>query len=104
MLHVSAGKTPRYCDGLSRRSFLQVGLAGMGALSLPQILHAKAASGNASKDTSVILLWLDGGPSHMDTYDMKPDAPAIYRGLWSPIRTNVPGIDVTELFPKHATV
>src|SRR6185295_17173309 len=56
------------------------------------------------KDTSVILLWLDGGPSHLDLYDMKPDAPEEYRGIWRPIRTNVPGIEITELFPKQARV
>jgi hypothetical protein len=56
------------------------------------------------KDTSVILLWLDGGAGHMDTYDMKPDAPEEYRGLWKPIGTNVPGIEVTELFPLQATI
>ena len=50
------------------------------------------------------LIWLDGGPSHLDTYDMKPEAPAEYRGIWNPIKTNVPGIDVTELFPRHAKV
>ena len=48
------------------------------------------------KDTSVILLWLDGGPGHMDMYDMKPEAPAEYRGIWNPIRTNVPGIEITR--------
>ncbi len=57
-----------------------------------------------TKDTSVILLWLDGGPSHMDLYDLKPDAPTEYRGLWKPIRTRVPGFDITEMFPRQATV
>ena len=56
------------------------------------------------KDTSVILLWLDGGPGHMDMYDMKPEAPAEYRGLWSPIKTNVPGIEVTELYPLQSKI
>jgi hypothetical protein len=56
------------------------------------------------KDTSVILLWIDGGPGHMDTYDMKPEAPPEYRGIWRPIKTNVPGMEVTELFPLHAKV
>ena len=66
----------RYCDGASRRSFLQLGVAGVAAAGLPQVLRAKAASGSAAKNTSVILIWLDGGPGHMDMYDMKPDAPA----------------------------
>ncbi len=107
MIRIPMGKTRRYCDGLSRRSFLQVGMAGMGSLGLSQFLRAKAAAaaeGRSTKDTRVILLWLDGGPSHMDMYDMKPDAPVEYRGIWSPIRTNVPGIEVTELFPLHAKI
>ncbi|MGE3778087.1 MAG: DUF1501 domain-containing protein, partial [Pirellulaceae bacterium] len=107
MFRVDAGGTRRYCDGLNRRSFLQIGVAGMGAASLSQILEARAAttpSGGGRKDTSVILIWLDGGPSHLDLYDMKPDAPAEYRGLWRPISTNVPGIEVTELFPLQARI
>src|SRR6266436_8427751 len=102
MFRIPLGKTPRYCDSVSRRSFLQIGVAGMGAMSLGQMLalkEASAAAGTAKKDTSVILLWLDGGPGHMDTYDMKPEAPAEYRCLWSPIKTNVPGFHVTQLFP-----
>lgn len=107
MFTIDAGNTGKYCDGLSRRSFVRLGLAGMGSLGLAQILRAKeasAASGNSGKDTSVILLWLDGGPGHMDTYDMKPDAPPEYRGIWRPIPTNVPGMEVTELFPLHAKI
>src|SRR5436190_20517088 len=107
MFRIDAGKTGRYCDGLSRRSFLQVGVAGMAAASLPTILRAKEASarlGHSGKDTSVILLWLDGGPGHMDMYDMKPEAPAEYRGIWKPIRSKVPGFDITELFPRQAKV
>ncbi len=94
----------RYCDGLSRRSFLTLGVAGMAAVGLPQLLRAREASPNASKKTSVILIWLDGGPGHMDMYDMKPDAPAEYRGIWKPIRSRVPGFDVTELFPLQAKI
>jgi uncharacterized protein (DUF1501 family) len=108
MLRVDLGSTSRYCDGLSRRSFLQLGVAGMASLGLPQLLRAReqsaASLGGSTKNTSVILLWLDGGPSHMDLYDMKPDAPAEYRGIWKPIRTKVPGMDITELFPKQAQI
>jgi Protein of unknown function (DUF1501) len=96
-----------YCDGVSRRSFLQVGLAGMGAMSLGSLMQARAASagqGGGAKDTSLILIWLDGGPSQHDTYDPKPDAPAEYRGLWRHIPTNVPGMDLGELFPLQAKV
>lgn len=105
MLRINAGTTGKYCDGLSRRNFVQVGLAGMASVGLPRILRAKEESaqlGVSRKDTSVILLWLDGGPSHMDLYDLKPEAPAEYAGIWKPIRTNVPGFDIGELFPLQA--
>lgn len=105
MIRIDLGATQRYCDGLNRRSFLQLGVAGLASLGLPQILRAKAESRNTlgtSKDTAVILIWLDGGPSHMDLYDLKPDAPAEYRGIWKPIRTKVSGFDISELFPKQA--
>ncbi|MEX2027537.1 MAG: DUF1501 domain-containing protein, partial [Pirellulaceae bacterium] len=90
----------RYCDGMTRRDFVQLGIAGMASIGLPTILRAKEASsqtGAPAKDTAVILLWLDGGPSHLDLYDLKPDAPTEYRGIWSPIKTNVPGIEIGEL-------
>src|SRR5262245_24369086 len=105
MFRIDAGKTGRYCDGLSRRSFLQIGVAGMASAGLADVLRAKEASarlGVAQKDTSVILLWLDGGPSHMDLYDLKPNAPSEDRGIWMPIGTNVPGIEISELFPLQA--
>jgi len=104
-MRIQAGLSPRYCDGMSRRSFVQAGVAGMGAAGLSQILRAKdasAAEGTSPKDTSVILIWLDGGPSHLDMYDMKPDAPAEVRGLWNPIPTNVDGFAITELYPLQA--
>src|SRR5436190_22991880 len=107
MLRIEAGNTNKYCDGISRRSFVQAGVAGMAAVGLPQLLRAKAASaemGHARKDTAVILLWLDGGPGHMDMYDMKPEAPAEYRGLWNPVRTNVSGFEITELFPLQSKI
>jgi hypothetical protein len=99
--------TQRYCDGMSRRSFLQAGVAGMASVSLANVLRA-TQGGNPdakpSKNTAVILLWMDGGPGHMDMYDMKPDAPAEYRGIWRPMKTNVPGMEITELFPKQAKI
>lgn len=104
MLRIDAGPSPRkYCDGLTRRSFVQLGVAGMGSMGLPQLLRAKEQS-REKKDTSVILFWLDGGPGHMDMYDMKPEAPREYAGLWQPIHTNVPGFDMTELFPLQAKI
>ena len=105
MLRIQAGRTSAYCDGHTRRSFLQLGMAGMGTLGLPALLKAREASGESGrKDTSVILIWLDGGPSHHDTYDPKPNAPREYAGIWSPIQTNVPGIDITEMFPRQARI
>jgi hypothetical protein len=107
MFRVDLGSTRRYCDGISRRSFLQLGVAGMASVGLPQLLHARAQSSptaGSKKNTSVILIWLDGGPSHMDLYDMKPEAPEEYRGIWKPMRTKVAGFDITELFPRQAQV
>src|SRR5579885_3251838 len=93
MLRVHAGRSSRYCDGMSRRSFVQIGAAGIASLGLADIDRARAlgatsAHGGGGKNTSIILIWLDGGPSHLDMYDMKPDAPSEYRGIWSPIKTN----------------
>ncbi|MFT3882145.1 MAG: DUF1501 domain-containing protein [Gemmatales bacterium] len=107
MFRLDLGRTQGYCDGLSRRSFLQLGMTGMATMGLPQLLQAREQSKtkpSGKKYTSVILIWLDGGPSHLDMYDMKPQAPIEYRGLWKPIKTNVPGIQITELFPKQARV
>ncbi len=107
MLRVDNGGSCGYCDGLPRRSFLQLGLAGLASVGLPQLFQARDASartGLAPKDTRVILVWLDGGPSHLDLWDMKPEAPAEYRGLWRPIPTNVAGMQVSELFPRQARV
>jgi len=107
MFRLDLGSTQKYCDGLNRRSFLQLGVSGLAGLGLADALRARAMSSPASgtsRNTSVILIWLDGGPSHMDLYDLKPDAPAEYRGIWRPIRTRVPGFDISELFPRQARV
>jgi uncharacterized protein (DUF1501 family) len=107
MFRIDGGRAPRYCDGISRRSFLQVGVAGMASVGLAGVARAVRGGDPGAvpkKDTSVILLWLDGGAGHMDTYDMKPEAPAEYRGIWHPIRTNVPGVEITELFPLQAKI
>jgi hypothetical protein len=96
------------CPGpLSRRNFLKIGaltLGGLGARGLLPLRLRAAETGRPATDTSVILLWLPGGPPHMETYDMKPDAPAEYRGDFRPIKTVVPGLDVCELLPLHARV
>lgn len=86
----------------SRREWLRAGALGIGGLALGELLAARAAAGQGSQDTAVILLYLLGGPSHLETYDLKPDAPSEYRSLFAPIATNVPGIELCELFPRQA--
>ena len=83
--------------GVGRRTFLQLGAAGLTSLSLPRLAQA-----GTSKDTRVIVLWLEGGPSHIDLWDMKPDAPAEYRGFWRPVGTKVPGLQISEMLPRQA--
>jgi hypothetical protein len=94
------------CPGpLSRREFLKLGSLALGGAGLSNMLGLRAAArdaGHSTPDTSVIFLWLPGGPPHMEMYDLKPDAPSEYRGAFRPIRTNVPGLDVGELLPLHA--
>ncbi len=101
----------RRCSGpaASRRDLLRLGLlGGAGGLALPDLLRLRAADAAerrpAVTDTSVILVFCHGGPSHLDTYDLKPEAPAEYRGPFQPIRTNVPGLEISELFPLQAKV
>lgn len=103
----------RPCRGMSRRDVLQVGALGLGGLALPEILRRKAhaesaaagqGSGDRARGKSVILIWLRGGASHIDSFDMKPAAPAEIRGEFSPIATSVPGIEVCEHLPLTASM
>jgi len=97
-------KAVSFCDGLRRRDFLHAGSAGMLGLGLTDFLSLKA-QGAVEKDKSdmnVIMLFLVGGPSQLDTFDMKPDAPSEIRGPYKPIKTNVPGIEISEIFPRMA--
>ncbi|MEO2022324.1 MAG: DUF1501 domain-containing protein [Pirellulaceae bacterium] len=91
---------------ISRRSVLQLGGGVLGGMGLSRLLEAQALSAQAGPlpDTSVIFVWLPGGPPHMETYDLKPDAPQDYRGQFNPIRTKVPGMDIGELLPRHAKI
>ncbi len=98
------GRGYRTCDGVTRRSFLRVGALGIGGLSLPNLLRLRAQAGSTVNRKSVILIWQAGGPSHLDMYDLKPDAPAEFRGEFRPIATNVPGIDVSEHLPLQARI
>jgi hypothetical protein len=91
------------CVGpIQRREFLRAGTLALGGLGLPQLLASRAEAGTQSAETSVSLFWMWGGPSQLETWDMKPQAPSEYRGPFSPIPTSVPGIEICELFPQHA--
>jgi hypothetical protein len=97
------GAKQRFCDGISRRNFLQIGAFGAG-LTLAEMLRQQAAAGSSTSSVqkSAIMIYLPGGPSHMDMYDLKPDAPVEYRGEFKPISTNVPGVQICEHMPLQA--
>src|SRR3954465_5521507 len=99
------GKRQTFCDGLHRPNFLKLGAFGAGLTLADQLrLRATAAPlGSSAKPMkSAIMIYLPGGPSHMDMYDMKPDAAPEFRGEFKPIKTNVSGIDICELMPMQA--
>jgi uncharacterized protein (DUF1501 family) len=99
------GSRQGFCDGVTRRNFLQIGAFGAG-LTLADMLRlrseAAATTGRPTRNKSVIMIYLPGGPSHMDMYDLKPDAPAEFRGEFRPIATNVPGVQICQHFPMQA--
>ncbi|MFP6577064.1 MAG: DUF1501 domain-containing protein [Pirellulaceae bacterium] len=96
------GKKRRFCDRVGRRDFLSIGSLALGGLTLPQLLQAEAAAGIRQSHKAIIMIYLTGGPPHQDMVDLKPDAPREIRGEFSPISTNVPGIQVSELMPRLA--
>ncbi|HWE37175.1 MAG TPA: DUF1501 domain-containing protein, partial [Isosphaeraceae bacterium] len=105
MFRLDANKPVRFCDGLTRRDFLHAGALSAFGLGLPGLQALTKAGGVAgNKDVNCILLFLVGGPSQLDTWDMKPDAPAEVRGPFRPIETKVPGVRISEVFPKLAKV
>lgn len=106
MLDVYGTQQSSLCDGLSRRSFLRIGALGLGGLTLADLLRLKSQGAVDSKASlkSIIMVYLHGGPSHIDMYDMKPNAPAECRGQFRPIPTNVPGFDICELMPKQTRI
>ncbi len=105
MLSLSCRWGARHCDGLTRRELLRAGAVSLGGLTLPGLLrleHAAAAAGRRARARSVVLLFLSGGPSQLDMWDLKPEAPEEIRGTFKPIATNVPGIRVSEHLPRLA--
>ena len=102
-----AGPQSRFCDGMTRRNCLRIGSLALGGLALPQILRADAETSARPASTSnsakgIIMLLLPGGPTHLDMFDLKPEAPPEIRGEFRPIATNVPGIEISELMPRLA--
>ncbi|HKA08597.1 MAG TPA: DUF1501 domain-containing protein, partial [Gemmataceae bacterium] len=102
MIRVDAPIPASFCDGFTRRDFLHAGSLATLGLTLPGYLHAKESAGAKDSDVNCIMLFLLGGPSHIDTWDMKPKAPAEVRGPFQPIKTSAPGIEISEIFPKMA--
>jgi len=102
MLTIAGRADSRYCDGVTRRDFLKLGGLALGGLSLPQLLQAEAKAGIKGSHKSVIMVFLAGGPPHMDMFDLKPEAPAGIRGEYKPISTNVAGLDICEYMPRLA--
>ena len=104
MLTIQGHTNARFCDGVSRRDFLRIGGLSLGGLSMQSILRAEAGSAVARSHKALIMIFLPGGPSHQDIFDLKMDAPAEIRGEFKPIPTNVPGIQITEHLPQLARI
>jgi hypothetical protein len=106
MLTLMGSGSAQTCNGVTRRDFLQVGTLGAIGLGLPQYLAASEAGGvdPAKSNRSAIMIFNLGAPSQLDTFDMKPDAPVEIRGPFKPIPTNAPGIQISEILPRHAKI
>ena len=110
MFRIEQGPRGRFCDGISRRQFLEIGSLGVFGLGLSSVLRQEAKVNAAERATrrsskrSVILIWQHGGPSQLDTFDMKPLAPAEVRGPYRSIASSLPGLEVCELCPEQAKV
>jgi hypothetical protein len=103
-MNTTSASSFRRCDGVSRRDFLHVGMLGALGFSLADLLRVRANAAESGKAKSCILIWLDGGPSHLDTFDLKPDAPAEVRSQFKPIRTKAEGILICEHLSRTAAV
>src|SRR6266849_1953992 len=106
MLRLDAPRSVSFCDGMTRRDFLHAGSLSLLGLTLPSFAAQKALAAEKAKDDDVncIMLFLVGGPSHIDTFDPKPKAPAEIRGEFATIATNVSGIQVTAPLPRLAKI
>ena len=100
------GRKQRFCDGMTRRDALHIGAVAMGSVGfgLSDLLRAEGESAARASGKNLINIFLHGGPTHMDTFDLKPEAPVEYRGEFRPIATNVPGVEICELMPELAGV
>jgi hypothetical protein len=106
MLSLEVREGARHCDGVTRRDWLRIGALGLGSLTLPTLLNLEHACGSSPRRRarSVIVLFLSGGPSHLDMWDLKPDAPEEIRGTFRPASTRVPGIQICEHMPMTSAV
>lgn len=104
MFTIDLGKSQPNCDGLSRRNFMKVGALGVGSLTLADLLRHEAQAETGSTHKAIINIHMNGGPSHQDIFDLKPNAPVEYRGEFNPIKTNVSGMEICEHLPKLATM
>ncbi len=103
IVNSSNARSSRFCDGVSRRNFLKIGGLALGGMTLPRLLRAESSTpGRARSHKGIIMIFLPGGPPHQDMFDLKPNAPAEIRGEFSPIATNVPGIEICEHMPRIA--
>src|SRR5262249_11901493 len=102
MLRLDADRAVHFCDGLTRRDFLHAGAVSVLGLTLTDLFAQRAAARVPDRDVNCIMLFLVGGPSHIDTWDPKPEAPTEVRGPFRPIATNIPGMYLSEIFPRMA--
>lgn len=102
MLQIQQGRSGANCAGFSRRTAIKAGFLGLAGLSLADLNRLRAEGAAQKNDKAVILIWLDGGPSQLESYDPKPEAPSDYRGPFDVVQTNVPGIILSETLPRHA--
>lgn len=105
MLTIWGAPSGRLCDGISRRSFLSAGTLGVAGLTLADVFRLRAQAKTSVRSArSVIMVAMGGGPPHIDMYDMKPDAPAEFRGEYQPVASNVSGFDICELLPLQSKI